>query len=183
MPPRRTIPRMPRILYQDKEWEILEEEAPIPDGRKAKRTRVKRCDSVHVLALPKPDTILLLREYRPFYGEWLWMLPSGRADKEKNMAAAAQRELQEETGFRAGKMRFWFSTNHSESFVCTNHVFIGEDLEKAPLQQDADELIEVHEVSLREAVTGVLKDRYAKHTPTAYALLRYGAEHGLFSGR
>ena len=106
------------------------------------------------------------------------MLPSGRADKEKNMAAAAQRELQEETGFRAGKLRFWFQTNHSESFVCTNHVFIGENLEKAPLQQDADELIEVHEVSLRDAVRDALKDRY-RHTVTAYALLRYGLERGI----
>ena len=106
------------------------------------------------------------------------MLPSGRADKEKNMAAAAQRELQEETGFRAGKLRFWFQTNHSESFVCTNHVFIGKDMEKAPLQQDADELIEVHEVPLRGAIRDATKDRY-KHTVTAYALLRYGLERGI----
>jgi ADP-ribose pyrophosphatase len=171
---------MKRILYEDKEWKIIEDEGALPDGKKTKRARVYRSDSVHILAFPKADTILLLREWRSFYGEWLWMIPSGRADKEKDIAIAAQRELQEETGFRARTMEHYFSTSHTESIVYTNHVFLGRDLEHAPLAKDHDECIEVHEVPLREAILDATKDCY-KHTVTAYSLLRYGAEHGYFS--
>ena len=120
---------MPTTLYEDKGWKILREEATLPDGRTTSCTRVYRADAVHILAFPSKDTILLLREYRPFHGAWQWMLPSGLADKESDVTAAAQREL--------------------------------------------------HEIPLREAVKDVLKNRYAKHTPTAYALLRYGVEHGI----
>lgn len=107
------------------------------------------------------------------------MLPSGRADKEKDIAVAAQRELQEETGYRAKNLRHFFSTTHTESLIFSNHVFIGEDLERAPLKQDHDEVIEVHEVPIEKAIRDVLQDRY-RHTITAYALLRYGAERGSF---
>ena len=166
-------------LYQDHLWKIFKEEAALPDGRRKVVNRVHGHDSVHILAFPKPDTLLLLREFRPFYGEWVWMLPSGKVDKEKDVLVAAQRELQEETGYRAKVLKPYFSTRNSEGIVQTNHVFIAHDLERAPLTQDEHELIEVHEVSLRDAVKGVLENRYGKHTPTAYALLRYGVEHGL----
>lgn len=170
---------MPDPLYQDRLWKILKEEAALPDGRVKVVNRVHGHDSVHILAFPKPGYVLLLREFRPFYGEWHWMLPSGKVDKEKDVLVAAQRELQEETGYRAKVLKPYFSTRNSEGIVQMNHVFIAEELESAPLQQDEHELIEVHEVPLAEAVKGVMENRYGKHTPTAYALLRFGAEHGV----
>lgn len=169
---------MTDILYDDHGWKILREEAPLPDGRKHSCTRVYRSDAVHILAFPNPETVLLLREYRAFHGEWRWMLPSGLVNKESDIAAAAQRELQEETGYRAKNLARYFSTQNSEHIVLVNHVFIARDLETAPLPPDEHELIEVHEISLRDAVKWVFEDRYEKHTPSAYALLRYGVEHG-----
>jgi len=170
---------MSDILYEDSLWKIVKETGHLPDGRVKVQTRVHGLDIVHILAFPKPDTILLLREFRPFHGEWLWQLPSGRVDKEKDMMTAAQRELQEETGFRAKILKHYFSTRNGESVQLANHIFLAEDLEKAPLQQDAYELIEVHEVSLIDALKGVRENRYAHHTPTAYALLRYAVEKGI----
>ncbi|MEK7137721.1 MAG: NUDIX hydrolase [Patescibacteria group bacterium] len=172
---------MPRTLYDNNGWKILLEESLLPDGRKAQCTRVHRSDAVHVLAFPSSETILLLREYRAFHREWRWMLPSGLADKEHDIAVAAQRELQEETGYRAKMLRHYFSTQNSEHIVMTNHIFIASDLESDPLEQDEHELIEVHEVPIKEAVHWVSENRYEKHTPSAYALLRYGAEHGLLA--
>lgn len=162
------------MLYKDSTWEIREEEAWLPDGRVKRVPRAHRCDAVHVLAFPEPETILMLREYRPFYGEWVWMVPSGKVDKEKDVALAAQRELQEETGFKAKSLKHWFSTNHSEQLAMTNHVFLARDLESAPLEQDAHELIEVHPMKLEEAVR-MASEGKIRHTVSAYALLRYGA--------
>ena len=57
----------------------------------------------------------MLREYRPFYGTYIWMIPSGKADKEKDILVAAQRELQEETGITATEYRLFEKQTHQFS--------------------------------------------------------------------
>lgn len=159
-------------LYSGFGWTVRLEEAPLPDGRTKKVARVHRCDSVHLLAFVGTDTLLLLREFRPFYGAYVWMLPSGRVDKERDAIEGAQRELQEETGHRADSIEHYCTCRHSESIDSANHVYIARGLSPAPLPQDEDELIEVHELPLEQALDKVLTSPVV-HTPSAYALLRY----------
>lgn len=90
----------------------------------------------------------MLREFRPYYGKYIWMLPGGREDKENDIEVAAQRELREETGFQAGELTYYCKTNHSESLMMTSHLFIAKKLTPAPLPKDDDELMEVHTLSL-----------------------------------
>ena len=104
------------------------------------------------------------------------MLPSGRVDKENDIEAGAQRELQEETGFRAKSLEHYCTTHHSETIAFANHIFIAKDLVEDPLKQDDDELIEVHAMPLKEAIEKVLQSPIV-HTASAYALLRYTYEH------
>ncbi len=163
-------------LFKGHGWRVTMEEATLPDGRKKKAARVQRADAAHILAFTEEGHLLMLREYRPFYEQYIWMLPSGKVDKETDLATAAMRELQEETGFRAKKLEYWCSTNHSETFVSTNHIFIAHDLVKDPLPQDDDELIEVHVLPLEEAVQKIINSPKV-HTVSAYAVLRYLHDH------
>lgn len=178
----RSIIAAMKELFSGHDWRIVLEEAPLPDGRLKKIARAHRPDAVHILAFPDDAHILLLREYRPHYGVWIWMLPSGKVDKETDIEAAAQRELQEETGFKAGELRYYCATNHSEGLVMTNHIFIARKLIPSSLPQDAHELIEVHTVGLEEAIDKVLASEKI-HTPSAYGLLRYVRERGRKSER
>lgn len=161
-------------LWKGHGWRVVLEETALPDGRVKKVARVSRPDSVHVIAFPGGGgkNILLLREFRPYYGQWLWMLPSGRADKEDDLITAAQRELQEETGYKAGRIEHYCTTNHSESLISSNHIFLAYDLQPSSLPQDDDELIEVHTVDVPEALDRVLTSPKV-HTASAFALLRY----------
>jgi len=170
---------MNNVLYDDGRWKIQEEEVTLPDGRNCMHSRVYAADDVYILPLKDSQTLLLLREYRPCHAEWLWNLPHGLVDKEQDVATAAQRELQEETGYRARDLQHWFSTSFSEHFVRTTHIFVASDLDEDPLEKDEHELIEVHEVALEQAIKDVSENRYSKNTMTAYALLRYGAEHDI----
>lgn len=164
------------IVWSDKDWQVVRQTGALPDGRSKTAIRVKRPDAVHLLAFPSPKTILILREFRPFYGTYIWMLPSGRVDKEKDIMIAAQRELQEETGYRANDLKHYCTTHASESCIMKNDVFIAKDLVKDPLPQDADELIEVHALPLEEALHNVLQSKFV-HTVSAYAILRYLKEN------
>lgn len=148
------------------------EEAPLPDGRIKKFARVHRADGVHIIACPTAETVLLLREYRPFYGSYIWSLPGGRVDKESDIEGGAQRELQEETGYRAGHLNHLWTVNISESVGMTNHIFVAHNLANDPLPQDHDELIDVHEYPIDEALT-LIESSAKVHLPSAYALQRY----------
>lgn len=163
-------------LYSGFGYRIVMEEATLPDGRVKKVPRVHRFDSAHIIALPTPNTVLVLREYRPFYRSWIWMIPSGHVDKEHDALEAAQRELREETGYRAQEMVPYGTAQHSEMIVVTNHFFIGRDLVRDPLEQDPDEMIEVHEMPINEALENILSSKKV-HTPSAFGLLRYLREH------
>lgn len=163
---------MSNELYNGFEWRLTMDEAPLPDGRIKKAVRVHRCDSVHIIAFTLSSTILLLREFRPFYGNFVWMLPGGRVDKENDPLTAAKRELREEAGVQAASIEFYCATSYSESFHFENHIYLAKDLSPAPLPQDADEQIEVHECTLSDAIQRVLSSPKV-HTPSAFALLRY----------
>ena len=164
-------------LYNDGKWRIVRETAELPDGRKKTIVRGYKSDVVSILAFPSPGKILLLREYRAFDGGWVWMLPTGIVDKEKDPMEAAKRELREETGFRAGTIKHFCTGMHSETLVSLYHFYIATDLVADPLPQDDDEMIEVHEVTVEEAIDRVL-DCKTPRMPSAFALMRYLREFG-----
>lgn len=165
-------------LYKGHGWRITKEEATLPDGRVKRTARAHRCDSVHVLAFTNESKVLMIHEYRPFYHDYIWMVPSGKMDKEQEPLVAAQRELQEETGFSAKHLEPYCRCRHSEILVQQNHIFIANDLKPDPLPQDKNELIELHEMTVPKAIDRVLASSVI-HTVSAFALLRYAREHGL----
>jgi ADP-ribose pyrophosphatase len=107
------------------------------------------------------------------------MVPSGKVDKETDPYGAAQRELQEETGFKSKDLSPYFTSKYSERLQYTAHVYLAKDLIAEPLPQDDTELIEVHELPLTEALEKVLKSD-CTHTMSAFALLHY--KHDLENG-
>ena len=165
-------------LFKGKGWRITLDEAPLPDGRIHKAGRAHRCNSVHILAFPSKGRVLLLREFRPFLGTYIWMLPSGKVDKETDHRIAAMRELQEETGFASDELQYYFTGNYFDRLVAQGHVYVAEKLRKDPLPKDEDEIMEVHELPIATAIENVLHSAFI-HSISALALLRYAREHGI----
>jgi 8-oxo-dGDP phosphatase len=77
----------------------------MPDGSSAEREVVEQDDAVAVLALTPEREVVLLRQYRHPFGAELLELPAGKLDVPgEDPAAAAQRELVEETGLAAEEL-------------------------------------------------------------------------------
>jgi ADP-ribose pyrophosphatase len=163
---------MSEELFSGHGWKITKESASLPDGRTTTRTRAHYADTVHVMAFDDKGNILILREYRPFYKTWIWMLPSGHVDKETDRDAAADRELREETGFRAEKIRYLWTANATEKLSSSNYFYLASSLIKDPLPQDDDENIEVHALTPEEAYAKIAGSERV-HLASAYGLLRY----------
>lgn len=159
-------------LFSISNWRIVRESAPLPDGRMKNIVRLHTADTVHILPILSPEKIVIIREFRPFYADYIWLLPSGKADLESDLTAAAQRELREETGYRAESMQPYCSCNYVERMAFTNHIFIAKGLTKDPLPMDSFECIETHEKPFSEALELILGSPRV-HAASAYGLLRY----------
>lgn len=114
--------------------------------------------SVIVAALADPHTILLVREYACGVHRYELGLPKGHMDPGETPEQAANRELKEETGFGARRLRVLREMTLSPSYMqFAAHLVLAEDLYPERLPGDEPEEIEVtsfpladlHELMLR----------------------------------
>lgn len=122
-------------------------------GKTQRLDVVEHRGSYAILACPAPQSVVLVRQYRHPAGRALWELPAGMADPGEEPEAGALRELREETGFRAKRVRRFLTTFMTPGF-CTEQLtfFLAEDLEPGLTDFDSDEEIETKVISLNEAL-------------------------------
>jgi ADP-ribose pyrophosphatase len=152
-----------RRIYDGRICALREDTVELADGRTALREIVEHALVVAIVPLDENGEVILVRQYRLAAEEALLEVPAGLVDEREDPEAAAQRELQEETGFRAAKLRrlggFFVSPGFCTEFI---HIFLATGLSESPLVGDEDEDIIVERVPLTEAVrlveSGIIKD-------------------------
>jgi ADP-ribose pyrophosphatase len=159
-----------KTVYQGKVFWVTSDEVVEPGGIRTRRDIVRHNGSVVILAVdarkdPNDPDILLIRQYRHAAGQFLLELPAGRIEPGEKLRPAAQRELLEETGYRAKRWSHLVRYYASPGFVAESmDILLAEDLVHAPGEgtPDEDERIELRPTPLSEAVrlalTGKLHD-------------------------
>jgi ADP-ribose pyrophosphatase len=135
--------------------------------------------TVGVVPFVDADHVLLIRQFRHLSRERSWELPGGGGQPGETPEAAAQRELREEGGYRAGALtfltRFWPSNAYLDEVA---YCYIGRDLVADPLDADEDEFIERRIVPVGEAIRMALDDRITESV-SKVALLAAALHLGL----
>ena len=113
---------------------VRSDEVRTPENQLAERDVVLHPGAVAVLALDAADRILMIRQYRHPVGRLLWEIPAGLRDiAGEDPWVTAQRELIEETGYRARDWRvladFYSSPGYSTERL---RIFLARDLEAVP---------------------------------------------------
>jgi ADP-ribose pyrophosphatase len=133
------------------------------DGREFSRDIVVHPGAVVVAAIDAESRLLLVTQYRVPSGGAMLELPAGTLETVAGVVedplGAAHRELEEETGFRAGSMEriggFWsapgFSTEYLTLYLATN--LSPADADR--LAPDEDEKLRVSKLHWRDAVAAV----------------------------
>jgi len=100
--------------------------------------------AVLVVPMLDRDTVLLIREYAAGVHRYELALPKGRIEPTETHLEAANRELQEEVGYGANKLRLLASLTLAPGyFGHITHVILAEDLFEKRLAGDEPEEIEV----------------------------------------
>ena len=171
-----------RPVYSNKWMSVREDLVALPDGRTTIYGVVSCGQCVGLLPLLDRDTVLLVRQYRYVAGRPTWEMPTGGVHPGETLEQAAQRELAEETGHRARRLRH-LSTYHTSKSVVdeTAHLFIAEGLRKAETTPDDTEFIDVRPFSLDAALRMVLRGEIVDSMTVIAVLLaarRREARHG-----
>ena len=144
-------------VYSNRWLSLREDLVELPDGRTTIYGVVSCGDCAGILPFVDPDTVLLIRQYRYVAGRPTWEMPTGGVHAGESLEEAAQRELGEETGYRAERLTR-VSTYHTSKSVMdeTAHLFLAEGLTRLPLPPDDTEFIEVRPFPFQEALRLVL---------------------------
>lgn len=129
--------------------------------------------AVAMIPVVNNDHIILIQQWRRAIGKIIYEIPAGTLDDGESPLECAQRELQEETGFKAGSL-IPIGGLHSAPGFCTEylHLFIAKQLTESSLDGDDHEAIDVIEMSLEKALS-MIDTCEIDDAKTICGLLRY----------
>lgn len=150
-----------RTVYRGPVFWVTTDYVQEPGGVRVRRDLIHHSGSVVVLAVDDSGAtprVLLERQYRHAAGDYLWELPAGRIDPGEEELKAAQRELIEETGYRAERWRRILRFYASPGFMAeTMAVYLATGLSKGKAEPEEDEVIRKRMIPLAAAIKMVLK--------------------------
>ena len=159
----------------------------LPSGRTATREYLGHPGAVAVVAVMgaspsapgrakeggRDPKILFVRQYRYPVKEVTLEIPAGKLDKGERPLSCVQRELEEETGFRARRVRkmlsYWPTPAFADEVI---HIYEASSLYPGTFRPDEDEFIDPVVMPLSRAL-GLIRTGKIKDSKTIIALLSF----------
>lgn len=168
----RTSEPMARVMYRSRLFRV-ERIRYKRQGRGIVYDRIAGPDTVVVLPLLSGGKILLERQYRAAVGRTLYELPAGHIEPGESAARAAARELEEEVGYRPGRLRRLYSAYVAPGTKTESQsMFIADRLARTEPRPEDDEFITPEAVTLSRAMR-MIRSNEIDDAKTICAILFY----------
>lgn len=167
------------LVLQCRKFDIVRQQVADPTGALHAHEFVRHNGAVVILPLLPGDRVVMIRNFRHAIGQELYELPAGTLDKPgEHPEEAAHRELEEETGYLAGRMaplcRFYPSPGFMTEMLTA---FVATDLRKAVQRLEPTERIIVEEMPIDTALEMVRSGKIIDGK-TIIGLLRWAMDRG-----
>ena len=140
-----------KLVFQNNMLKIFEEKLKLPNNKEVVWSFIEGKKAVAVLAITDENEVVLVNQYRPAIKKFLLEIPAGIVEDNEGPEEAAMRELEEEVGYRAGKLEklceYYGSPGFSDGRM---YIFKATELVKTQQNLDEDEFIEVKKVEIGE---------------------------------
>jgi ADP-ribose pyrophosphatase len=141
------------VVYEGSRVSMALRRVKLSNGKEIRREVVLHPGAVIILPILADGRIVLIENVRHTVGESLLELPAGTLEKGEPPEVCAARELEEETGYRAGRIDSlgWFYTSPG---ILTEkmYAFVALDLTPGPQALEENEMISVKPTSVKEVL-------------------------------
>jgi ADP-ribose pyrophosphatase len=140
-------------IYKGRVVEFNLEEAHLPNGRTVQLEILRHPGASAVVPLQEDGRVVMIRQYRHAAGGTIYEVPAGRLDPGELPLDCARRELAEEVGREAAQWErlgtVWTTPGFTDEKI---HLFLARELSSVKQALEWDEVIEVVEQPLEEAI-------------------------------
>ena len=160
-------------VFEGVRFDVHAVELPGHNGKTVRREAVIASNAVVILPLLDKQTVVLIRNERFAVGQTLWELPAGTIEQGEDPHICAQRELLEESGYRADQVTKLIDFYPSPG-ICTEqmHAFLAQGLTHEGQSLDENERITVEVVPLKRSMQ-MIRDNTIRDGKTIATLLYY----------
>ncbi len=142
-----------RSIYDGRIVKLSLERVRLPNGAETELEVIHHPGAAAVLPFVSGDEVLLVRQHRHCAGGAILEVPAGTLNKGESPEACARREIEEETGYRAGRLEpmgwIWTTPGFTDEKI---HLFIARDLAPGRQSLDDDEVVALERMPFAEAI-------------------------------
>jgi ADP-ribose pyrophosphatase len=163
------------LLFQGRVFALKRERVIEPSGITTMREVIVHPGSVVVLPVFPDGRLLLIRQYRHAAGQYLWELVAGHKEPTETFAQAGFRELQEETGYTAKRMRKLLEVFPSPGLLGEKmEIYLAQGLKKGTARPEDDEKITNRILTLAETLRWIRSNKI-RDSKSVSGILYYAA--------
>jgi ADP-ribose pyrophosphatase len=144
---------MRKNIYQGRVVNLNLETVRLPNGATVELEIIHHPGAAAIVPMKDEETVLLIRQYRHAVGGYILEIPAGTLRPGEDPGACAARELEEEIGFRPSALEplaaFFTTPGFTDEVI---HIYKATGLTPGKQNLDHDEVLEVVELPLREAI-------------------------------
>ena len=162
-----------QIVYEGKVFGIRRDEVIEPTGVRTTREMITHPGSVVVLPVLPDGRMLLIQQYRYAARQYLWELVAGRMDPGETPIEGAARELKEETGYSAKKLKVFLEFFPTPGFLEEKmYLMLAEGLTPGEATPEDDERI-MAKAYTHKQLDEMLRKRKLRDAKTIAGILYY----------
>lgn len=140
-------------VYRGSFLDVRKDKVKLPNGKTSAREWIKHPGAACIIPVLPDGKIALIKQYRYPVQEEIIELPAGKLDHGEEPEACAKRELEEEIGYSAGKLRFVCNIHPAIGFASEKMwIYLAEDLTKTTENTDHDEFLILMPTHLDDAI-------------------------------
>jgi len=142
-----------RPVFQGKVVNLSVDRVELPNGNVCELEVIRHPGAAAVVPVDGDGNVLLVRQYRYAVSGWLHEVPAGKLDAGEAPSVCAARELEEETGWRVGRLTemgwIWTTPGFTDERIW---LYLATELEPAKQELQPDEVLSVERMPLDQAV-------------------------------